>query len=116
MVDRSSRDASFDTKADAPALKNARLALGSSTTVNMITFMPGVHARNLATRLQGVDVREVHVEHDHVRLEPLRRLQQQAAIRDTAYDVAVQCQQPGDGFHHVRVVVRNQHAGTRGQR
>ena len=115
MVASRSPHASFDTKADAPASKNAWLAFGSSRAVNMITFISGftrVISRHASSES---DVREVHIEHNHVRLESLRRLQQCAAVRDASHDLAVQCQQPADGFHHVRVVVRKQHAGSRGQ-
>ena len=82
--------------------------------VNTMTFISGFSLRDLTTRLQSVDVREVEVEHDHVRLESLRRLQHGAAVRDASHDVAVQCQHPADGFHHSRVVVRDQHAGSLG--
>ena len=41
IVDSRSSDASFDTKADAPAPRNAWLMAGSAIAVNMITFVVG---------------------------------------------------------------------------
>ena len=41
IVDSRSSDASFDTKADAPAPRNAWLVAGSAIAVNMITFVAG---------------------------------------------------------------------------
>jgi hypothetical protein len=41
IVDSRSSDASFDTKADAPAPRNAWLVAGSAIAVNMITFVEG---------------------------------------------------------------------------
>ena len=115
MVDSRSTDASFETKADAPGLEerlaDARIVKGRKYD----HFHLGVDARHLATRLQCVDVREMHIEHNHVGLESLRRLQQRAAVRDASHDLEIQCQQPAEGFHDVRVVVCKQHTGSRGQ-
>jgi hypothetical protein len=41
IVTSRSPAAAFDTKADAPASKNARLAAGSPIAVNTITFVVG---------------------------------------------------------------------------
>ena len=115
MVSSSSTDATFETKADAPASKNAWLTFGSSIAVNMITFISGF------TRVIS---RHASSEWTFGRFtsstttsgcESLHRLQQRAAVRDASHDLAVQCQQPADGFHHLRVVVRQQHTGSRGQ-
>ena len=72
-----------------------------------------VRVRDLTARLESVDVREIQVEHNHVRLESLGGLQQITAVGDRSYDVAVLRQQAGDGLHHVGVVVRKEHAGSR---
>ena len=42
---------------------------GSFIAVNTMTFVCRVRLRNLTTCLQGVDVGQVEVEHNHVRLE-----------------------------------------------
>ena len=115
MIDSRSSDASFDTKAHAPASTNASRTFGPAIGREHDHVHPGIRARHLAARRQRVDVRQVHIEHDDVRLESLCRLQQCAAVRDASHDLAVLCQQPADGFHDVRVVVRKQHAGSRGQ-
>ena len=90
MLANRSVDASFDTKADAPASKNALLTFGSSMAVNTITFIAGF-ARVISRHAAScVNVGEVHVEHNHVGLEALRRLEQRAAVRDASHDLAVE--------------------------
>ena len=112
MVDSRSTGASFDTKADAPASKNALLD---------VRIVHGREHDDFHLRVQRVIWRHasspwtfgrLQVEHNHVRLESLRGLQQCTAVRDGSHDFAVQRQQPADGFHHARVVVRKQHAGA----
>ena len=115
MVASRSTDASFETKADAPASRNAWPASGSSIAVNMITFIAGftrVISRHASSEWTFGRFTSSTITSG---CESLRRLQQCAAVRDGSHDLAVQRQQPADGFHHVRVVVRKQHAGARGQ-
>ena len=61
--------------------------------------------------VQSVDVREVHVEHNHVRLESLRCLEQCAAVSDCSHNLAVQRQRPSDGSCQFGVVVGYEHTG-----
>ena len=97
----------------APAWRNAWPAFGSSRAVNMITFIWGLTRVISRHALQCVDVREMHIEHNHVGLETLRRLQQRAAVRRSSHNLEIQCQQPAEGFHDVRVIVCEQDTGSR---
>ena len=112
---RSPASASLDTNAEAPAardlFRDGRIGHRREHDDSDLR----VRLRNLTARVQSVEVREVHVEHDHVGLEPLRCLEQEPAVGDGSHDLGVQCEQPADGCHDCRVVVRNEHAGSTGQ-
>ena len=58
IVASRSTDASFDTKADAPASMNAWPTFGSCIAVNIITFIAGFTRVISPARLHGVDVRQ----------------------------------------------------------
>jgi hypothetical protein len=74
-----------------------------------------VDLRDQTTRLQSVDVGQVDVDHNDVRLESSRGVHHGVAVSDVAYDVAVQRQHAANGFRHSWVVFGDQDAGPRGQ-
>lgn len=88
-ADNTSPCASLDTKAAAPSSNNRAQTSESSLAVTTITFISG-RVRDLTTRLQSMDVREVHIEHHDVGLKSLRRFQQGASVGDASHHVAVQ--------------------------
>ena len=53
-------------------------------------FRLRVRPRNLTARVQTVGMREVEIEHNHVRLELLHGVQDCAGVRDGSHDLAVQ--------------------------
>ena len=63
---------------------------GSFIAENTTTLASGLILLDLTTHLQSVDVGQVEVDHNHVRLESLRGFQHCAAVCDVSHDVAVQ--------------------------
>ena len=57
---------------------------------------------------------QVEVDHNHIGLESLRCFHHVAAVCDMSDNVAVQCQQPADGFGHSSMIFGYEHAGSLG--
>ena len=115
MVDRRSADAIFDTKADAPASKNAWLASGSFIAVNVITLISGFMraiSRHASSEWMFGRFTSSTITSGSSRSAGLQR---SAAVCDASHDLAVQCQQPAEGFQHFCVVIHQQDAGAPGQ-
>ena len=105
MVESRSPRPDLDTKADAPTSKARCLTSGSFIAENTMTFVSGF--TRVTDDMPPVRGRwEVEVDHNYVRLESLRCFEHGAAVCDASHDLAVQCQQPADGFCDFRVVFR----------
>ena len=102
----------FSRYADAPARNASAASSGSSFMVRNTSLHVAHLLLDLPAGVETVQKRHRDVEHDDVRLQPLRGLHERPPIRHLADDLALVGEQFLERSEQQRVIVREQHPGS----